>query len=276
MIITGKISEVREFLSSKGGRAGFVPTMGALHSGHLSLVQRCREENAVSVASIFVNPTQFNDPNDLKKYPRTPESDHQMLEDGGLDLLFEPQVAEIYPQENRIEMDFGSLERVMEGAHRPGHFNGVVTVVSRLFDIVRPGKAYFGEKDFQQLAIIREWARRVNSPVEIIGCPTLRETDGLAMSSRNIHLSAEERKAAPLIYRALQEASHSIRSKSPDETRQMVIDMIESFPGFKVQYIEFVDGSTLQPIDHFIPGREQRACIAVLTSSTRLIDNIAL
>jgi pantoate--beta-alanine ligase len=164
----------------------------------------------------------------------------------------------------------------MEGAHRPRHFNGVVTVVSRLFDIVRPGKAYFGEKDFQQLAIIREWARRVNAPVEIIGCPTLREPDGLAMSSRNVHLTKDEREAAPLIYRALRESSQIIRAKSPAETAKVVTGIIESFPGFKVQYIEFVDAMTLQPIEQFIPEREQRACIAVLTSSTRLIDNIAL
>jgi pantoate--beta-alanine ligase len=276
MIITGKISEVREFVAGKGGRVGFVPTMGALHPGHISLVRRCRDENAVSIASIFVNPTQFNDPKDLLKYPRTPESDHRMLEDAGLDLLFEPQVAEIYPQENRIEMDFGPLERVMEGAHRPGHFNGVVTVVSRLFDIVRPDKAYFGEKDFQQLAIIREWARRVDFPVEIIGCPTLRESDGLAMSSRNIHLSPAERAAAPLIYKALNMAAVAIRSSPVSIVAGLVRDMIESFSGFKVQYIEFVDSNTLQPIEQYIPGREQRACIAVLTSSTRLIDNIAL
>jgi pantoate--beta-alanine ligase len=276
MIITGKISQVREFLNKSGKTVGFVPTMGALHSGHISLVKKCRSENDVSVSSIFVNPTQFNDPGDLQKYPRTPESDHQMLEDAGLDLLFEPEVTEIYPKDNRIEMNFGILESVMEGAHRPGHFNGVVTVVSRLFDIVKPDKAYFGEKDFQQLAIIREWARRVNFPVEIVGCPTLREADGLAMSSRNVHLTTGERAAAPLIYQSLKMAAKVIKTTQPALVAGLVKNMIESFSGFKVQYIEFVDSRTLQPIEQYVPEREQRACIAVLTSSTRLIDNIAL
>jgi pantoate--beta-alanine ligase len=279
MIITGKITGVRDYIlpqRKNGETIGFVPTMGALHAGHLSLIERSKAENNHTVASIFVNPTQFNDPNDLARYPRTPDSDHRMLRTAGCDLLFEPEVKEVYPDQTGVNMHFGTLEQVMEGAFRPGHFQGVVNVVSRLFNIVQPHRAYFGEKDFQQLAIIREWARRSVIPVDIVGCATLRESDGLAMSSRNIHLSPEERAAAPVIYKALLWASEHFASLGSAETAVAVTGMVESFPGFRVQYIEFVDALTLTPVHRFEPGKELRACIAVNTTSTRLIDNIAI
>ena len=259
-----------------GATIGFVPTMGALHEGHLSLIATARAENDLVVSSIFVNPTQFNDAKDLQNYPRTPDADYSILESGGCDVVFTPSVEEMYPDNELIDIDFGLLERVMEGAFRPGHFKGMATVVSRFFNIVSPDRAYFGEKDFQQLAIIRDMNRRQMTGIEIIGCPTLREPDGLAMSSRNIHLSVEERKSAPVIFRALQMAAELLPQKGVAATRAEVIKVIESEASFRVQYLEFVDSATLESIDARHPAKEERACIAVLTSRTRLIDNIAL
>jgi pantoate--beta-alanine ligase len=260
-----------------GNGIGFVPTMGALHEGHITLVNKARTENSLVIVSIFVNPTQFHNPNDLINYPRTPEKDHEMLGFTGCDLLFEPSVEEVYPGKSvSVDIDFGDLERVMEGKYRPGHFKGVATVVTRLFEIVQPDRAYFGEKDFQQLAIIRELNNQLRLGIKIIGCPTLREPDGLAMSSRNVHLDATERAAAPVIYRALCLAVNTIAVTGPDKTRDAAIGMIEQFPGFKVEYLEFVDSATLQPISVYDSSRNQRACIAVRTKSTRLIDNVAL
>lgn len=259
-----------------GSTIGFVPTMGALHEGHLSLITRAKAENDVVVSSIFVNPTQFNDAKDLQNYPRTPEADYAMLESVGCDVVFTPSVEEMYPDDRLLDMDFGLLEKVMEGAFRPGHFKGMATVVSRFFGIVAPDKAYFGEKDFQQLAIIRDMNRRQMTGIEIVGCPTLRESDGLAMSSRNIHLTREERAGAPVIYRSLQMAAQILPGKGVEATRDEVIRAIESEAKFRVQYLEFVDSATLEPILSRHPGKEERVCIAVLTSRTRLIDNIAL
>jgi len=259
-----------------GTSLGFVPTMGALHKGHISLLERSASENQLTACSIFVNPTQFNDKKDLLLYPRTPESDLEMLGNSKCDLVFIPSTSEIYPDDSMLEMDFGAMEHVMEGKFRPGHFKGVATVVSRLFDLFHPDSAYFGEKDFQQLVIIREMNRRLNTGIRVVGCRTIRENDGLAMSSRNIRLTEKERKEAPVIYQALLLAAEMIRHSSPVVTREYIIKIVEASGSFKVQYLEFVDSSTLQPIEFFDPAGEQRACIAVTASFVRLIDNLSL
>lgn len=250
--------------------------MGALHSGHRSLIDRARIDNDLVVSSVFVNPTQFNDPKDLLNYPRTPEQDYAILEGAGCDVVFSPSVDEMYPDDGLLDMNFGDLETIMEGQFRPGHFKGVATVVSRLFNITTPTRAYFGEKDFQQLAVIREMNKRLQTGIEIVGCPTLREADGLAMSSRNIHLNEGERKAASQIYKALLFAQNAVRTEKLELVKMEVLSMIEALEGFKVQYFEIVDSYTLQPISEWESHKEQRACIAVLTSKTRLIDNIAV
>ncbi|MBK6643087.1 MAG: pantoate--beta-alanine ligase [Bacteroidetes bacterium] len=261
---------------SHGSTVGFVPTMGALHAGHVSLVETAKTANDIVVASIFVNPTQFNDPKDLSNYPRTIEADKILLEAAGCDILFLPSVEEMYPTPELLDMDFGMLENVMEGAFRPGHFRGMATVVSKFFNMVNPDTAYFGEKDFQQLAIIREMNRRQLNGIEIVGCETLREANGLAMSSRNIHLTDEERSKSGIIYKALQQAVAIFPEKGAVFTSNLVKQMIEEVDSFKVQYLEFVDSTSLQPIEQRHPGKEERVCVAVLTSKTRLIDNIAL
>ncbi|HMT29498.1 MAG TPA: pantoate--beta-alanine ligase [Bacteroidia bacterium] len=279
MILADTITRLTAILnkaSQVGAAVGFVPTMGALHEGHISLINRAKSENEWVVSSIFVNPTQFNDPKDLLNYPRTPESDYAVLENAGCDIVFIPSVHEMYPSDALIDMDFGDLERVMEGQYRPGHFRGMATVVSRFFEIVKPKRAYFGEKDFQQLAIIREMNRRNGSGIEIVGCPTLREKDGLAMSSRNIHLTEAERMEAPIIYEALLYGAEAIRNETVSAVKKKVVAMIESRGGFRVQYLEFVFSDTLQPISKLDRNTHQRACVAVLTSKTRLIDNVPL
>jgi pantoate--beta-alanine ligase len=279
MIKIYQISELQAVLATADynpGSLGFVPTMGALHAGHVSLVRRAIRENDRVIASVFVNPAQFNDKSDLDNYPRTPELDAGLLEAAGCHMVFFPTVAEMIPDENQPIQNFGSLETVMEGAHRPGHFKGMANIVSRFFELVKPTRAYFGEKDFQQLAIVREMNRRMQTGIDIIGCPTVRETDGLAMSSRNMHLTPMEREQAPVIYESLVAAAEMIRDTTPKETAAMVRQAIEKSQLFRVQYIEFVDAHTLLPISAWDPYHEQRACIAVTASATRLIDNIAL
>ena len=279
MIIVEKLSEIREVLDMMNHSSisiGFVPTMGALHAGHCSLISRAKSENQVVVSSIFVNPTQFNDQSDLSNYPRTPENDAVMLSQSGCDLLFAPSVEEMYPAGLLLDIDFGPLERVMEGSYRPGHFKGVATVVSRFFDIIKPTKAYFGEKDFQQLAIIREMTKRMHNGISIIGCETMRESDGLAMSSRNIHLTPDERALAGVIYKTLIWASSAVKHDAIEKVRQEAVTRISSETKFTVQYLEFVDSETLQPILNYEHNSKQRVCVAVLTSRTRLIDNVAV
>ncbi len=253
---------------------GFVPTMGALHQGHISLVEQCRKENDITVVSIFVNPTQFNDITDLVNYPRMLTEDAYKLEIVGCDYVFAPSVNEMYPEEDTRTFDFGMLDKVMEGAFRPGHFNGVAQIVSKLFDVVKPDKAYFGEKDFQQLAIIRHMVNTMNYPVEIVGCPIIREADGLAMSSRNTRLMPAQRQSAPLIAHALFESREMIASTPIDELKQWVIAQIDSDPELHTEYFEVVDKDTLQPASIY---REQklRGCIAVHAGPVRLIDNLA-
>lgn len=271
------VTELRQQLHIdrvEGKRIGFVPTMGALHEGHLSLLKRAKAENDIAVCSIFVNPTQFNDPADLEKYPRMPEADLKLLESAGCDYAFLPTVPEIYPNgPELLDINFGKLETVMEGAYRPGHFKGMATVVHRFFEIVEADKAYFGEKDFQQLAIVRNMVHQLQLPVQIIGCPTLRESDGLAMSSRNLLLTEEQRKDAPLIYKGLQMAATYIPHQSPEAVKALVSRYINQSKHLSVQYFDIVDPSTLVNIDQWEGHTEAQGCIAVLTTGPRLIDN---
>lgn len=264
-------------LAEYRGTVGFVPTMGALHEGHLSLVRACREACDTTVVSIFVNPTQFNDPTDLKNYPRTEAADLALLEAAGVDFVFAPAVEEIYPEPDTRVFDFGGLDRVMEGEHRPGHFNGVGQVVSRLFEIVRPNRAFFGEKDFQQLAIIRHMTAQLGLPIEIVGCPIVRDTDGLARSSRNTLLSPEHRAAAPHIYAVLSEAAKSLRGTVPvDDAKRIIAERIDANPLLKTEYVEIASATSLRPAsawnDH---AGELRCFVAVHAGPIRLIDNIA-
>ncbi|MCM1300912.1 MAG: pantoate--beta-alanine ligase [Alistipes senegalensis] len=255
---------------------GFVPTMGALHAGHRSLVERARKENATVVVSVFVNPTQFNDKNDLKHYPRTPEADAQLLEAAGADFVLMPSVGEIYPEEDTRVFDFGQIDKVMEGATRPGHFNGVAQVVSRLFDIVRPARAYFGEKDFQQIAVIKAMVGQLNLPVEIVECPIVRGEDGLALSSRNALLDAPHRTAAPHIYAVLQAAVEKSQELTPAELEKWVVAEVERNELLKVIYYRSVDALTMQPVAAWSDAGRIQGCIAVQAGDIRLIDNIRI
>ena len=254
---------------------GFVPTMGALHSGHISLVEQCRRENGITVVSIFINPTQFNNKNDLANYPRTLEGDLRKLSSVGCDVVFAPSVEEMYPENDARVFDFGMLDKIMEGAHRPGHFNGVAQIVSKLFDVVQPDRAYFGEKDFQQLAIIRRLAVMMNYRVQIIGCPIVRESDGLAMSSRNVHLTPQQRKNAPAIARTLFTGKKKIGVMPLDELKKWVVEQIDNTSELKTEYFEIVDRDTLQPVAQYKENVLQ-GCIAVHAGDVRLIDNVRL
>lgn len=268
-------SEVIEYLKmQEQSKVGFVPTMGALHAGHVSLVNIARNQCATVVVSIFVNPTQFNDKNDLKNYPRNVDADLKLLESAGVDLVFTPSVEEIYPRMDTRQFDFGTIDKVMEGATRPGHFNGVAQVVSRLFDIVKPTKAYFGEKDFQQIAVIREMVRQLKMCVEIIACPIVRGQDGVALSSRNMLLDQAHRQAAPQIYAALKYGVSLVGKMSVDEVEKKVQQKIEENPLFNVIYFRIVDSLTLLDAVSWDEAGAKQGCIAVQAGSVRLIDNI--
>ena len=260
---------------------GFVPTMGALHEGHLSLVEKAASECPVIVVSIFVNPSQFNDKNDLKNYPRTIEKDLKML--GAVlrdnDIVFTPSVREIYPVEDTRKFQFGNLDNVMEAFHRPGHFNGVAQVVSRLFEIVKPDIAFFGLKDFQQLAVIKDLVRQINNKVKIIPCPIIRENDGLAMSSRNSLLDPEIRKHASIIFKTLYSASEMISKNDIPEIRKFVEKSINNTVGFNLEYFEIVDDTELIPVnrkEEMAAGKKYYGCIAIKAGKIRLIDNIKI
>lgn len=269
--------ELRRSLGSRDRSGiGFVPTMGALHAGHRSLVERARRECATVVVSVFVNPTQFNDKTDLKNYPRTPEADLRLLEEVGADYVFMPSVEEVYPEPDTRTFDFGMIDKVMEGATRPGHFNGVAQVVSRLFDLVKPAKAYFGEKDFQQIAVIREMVRQLRIPVEIIPCPIVRGEDGLALSSRNTLLDTDHRTAAPYIYKVLKAAVEKSHQTTPDQLAAWVTAQVESNPLLKVIYFQVVDAATMQQVRTWEESPAIQGCIAVQAGDIRLIDNIKL
>lgn len=255
---------------------GFVPTMGALHQGHMSLVRQARKENRVVVVSVFVNPTQFNDPNDLHSYPRTPEADLEMLRAEGADIVFMPATEEIYPEPDNRVFDFGNIDKVMEGATRPGHFNGVAQVVSRLFNLVNPARAYFGQKDFQQVAIIKAMVAQQGFDIEIRVCPTVREQDGLAMSSRNTLLDSEHREAAPKIYQAMQQGVIKAgEGMSPQEVERFVTEQINSEGILEVIYFKIVNSETLDPALSWDEQGGIQGCVAVRAGSVRLIDNIS-
>lgn len=277
MKIIDTISELENQLQGyrhKGETIGLVPTMGALHQGHASLVERCVADNKISIVSLFVNPTQFNNKEDLKHYPRTPEKDHELLERLGVDYVFSPSVEEMYPEEDKRVFDFGQLDKVMEGEFRPGHFNGVAQIVSKLFDIVKPDNAYFGEKDFQQLAIVKDMVRQLQMPVNIIGMPIVRESSGLAMSSRNQRLSEEQKKNASEVYKVLNESKLMIDKFIPYELVNYVSESINKVSGLKVEYFQIVDGDNLQPVTSWSDSDYIVGCIALFCGEVRLIDNI--
>ena len=277
MKIVNSIKDLKAYLAEAkqdNKKIGFVPTMGALHNGHLSLVQHCVKNNDVCVVSVFVNPTQFNDKHDLETYPRTLEADCVLLESAGCDYVFAPSVEEMYPEPDTRTFDLGTVSEVMEGAKRPGHFNGVCQIVSKLFDAVLPDRAYFGEKDFQQLAIIREMVRQLKYNLEIVGCSIVREEDGLALSSRNKRLSAEERENALNISRTLFKSRNFAATHTVSETQKMVEDAIEAAPGLRMEYFEIVDGNTLQKISNWEDTSYAVGCITVFCGEVRLIDNI--
>jgi pantoate--beta-alanine ligase len=261
-------------LKAQGKKVGLVPTMGALHAGHASLVKRSVNENEVTVVSVFVNPTQFNDKNDLVKYPRTLDADCKLLEACGATYAFAPSVEEMYPEPDTRQFSYAPLDTVMEGAFRPGHFNGVCQIVSKLFDAVKPHRAYFGEKDFQQLAIIREMVRQMQFDLEIVGCPIVREEDGLALSSRNARLSAEERENALKISQTLFKSRTFAATHTVGETLKFVEDAIAAVPGLRLEYFEIVDGNTLQKVDNWNQTSYVVGCITVFCGDVRLIDNI--
>jgi pantoate--beta-alanine ligase len=294
MIILHHIQELQNHLNiaRKANKIiGFVPTMGALHAGHIELVKKSKKETDITVCSIFVNPTQFNDLNDLKKYPRTLENDSRMLSKVDCDIIFAPEVTEMYTEselelkkqniedqawKEKKEISFGNLDKVMEGAHRPGHFNGVAQVVSKLFRIIEPHKAYFGQKDFQQLAIIRSMTKQLDLPVEIIACPIVREKDGLAMSSRNVRLTEKERQVAPLIYKTLSQVKEMQNKVSVEELKSFVENQIKKEPLMDLEYFEISDSETLMPIKDYREAKSAVACIAVKLGNVRLIDNVLL
>lgn len=261
-------------LRKAGKTVGLVPTMGALHAGHASLVKRAVAENDVVVVSDFVNPTQFNDKNDLLKYPRTLEADCKLLEACGAAYVFAPSVEEIYPEPDTRQFSYAPLDTVMEGKYRPGHFNGVCQIVSKLFLIVEPTHAYFGEKDFQQLAIIREMVRKYPFDLQIVGCPIVREADGLALSSRNARLSDVQREQALQISKTLFASVEYGKDHTLEETLRFVEDSIEKAEGLELEYFEIVDGNTLQPVSAWEESAYIVGCITVFCGEVRLIDNI--
>ncbi len=275
MLVVETIKKLKQELEKYNSKnIGFVPTMGALHNGHISLVKRSVEENDVTVVSVFVNPTQFNDKADLERYPRTEEADKKLLEAAGCDIVFMPQVEEMYPEEDTRVFNFGCIETVMEGKYRPGHFNGVAQIVSKLFYAVEPTRSYFGEKDFQQVAIIRDMVRQLNLPVEIIACPIIREESGLARSSRNELLSAEERKKAALISQVLSKSVNFAKEMSVEEVKNWVCEQFTHDEVFKMDYYDIVDGNSLQSISSWEDSDYIVGCIAIYCGKIRLIDNI--
>jgi pantoate--beta-alanine ligase len=269
-----ELAALLDICRKEGQSIALVPTMGALHEGHASLVRRSVAENDITVVSVFVNPTQFNDKNDLQNYPRTLDADCKLLDEVGADIVFAPSVDEMYPEEDTRSFSFAPLDTVMEGACRPGHFNGVAQIVSKLFYAVEPDRAYFGEKDFQQLAIIREMVRQLALGVEIVGCPIVRESDGLAMSSRNTLLSKEERERALTISRTLFKSLEHAKANSLKETKEFVETAIRDADGLELEYYQIVDGNTLQEIAEWGDSEYVVGCIALFCGKIRLIDNI--
>lgn len=261
-------------LRKRGKTIGLVPTMGALHAGHISLIEKSTTGNDATVVTIFINPTQFNDASDLERYPRTPERDLEMLRSHQVDVVFIPTVEEMYPEPDTRTFDFGGLDLVLEGLHRKGHFNGVAQIVSKLFDIVRPHRAYFGQKDFQQLVIVRKLAKLMGLELEVVACPIVREKDGLALSSRNMQLSKEERKVAPYIYQILSMAGEKRGSMSPEELKVWVEGQMKTQSLIQLEYFEIVEVKALKPVRTWEEKVNKVGCIAVYLGEVRLIDNL--
>ena len=288
MKIFNKIADLRAYLhqcKSKNQKIGFIPTMGALHEGHLALVKCAKSEVEIAVCSIYVNPPQFNNPTDLEKYPRTLENDIKLLETVFCDVLFVPENAEMYPEKNILKFDFGTLETVMEGRFRPGHFNGMATVVCKLFNIVQPNKAYFGQKDLQQFMVVRQFIADLSFPIELVCYPIVREKDGLAMSSRNKRLTLTQREIAPKLYEALLIAQNLLQNKDKNqqktisEIKEEVLVFLKNIEGIKVEYFEIVEKNTLISLENLdnIPKKTSIAlCIAAFLGEVRLIDNLLL
>ncbi|MCW8896476.1 MAG: pantoate--beta-alanine ligase [Flavobacteriales bacterium] len=281
MLIFKTVVELQQFLfSCTNITIGFVPTMGALHQGHLSLMEKAIEENDLMVCSIFVNPTQFNSKEDLEKYPRHTDKDIALIKNAFFDdaklIIFLPDVKDIYPNKIEKSYDFGNLSLVMEAQHRPGHFDGVGMVLERFFDVIQPTKAYFGEKDFQQLAVVRNLVKQLKLPVQIIGCPIVREANGLAMSSRNERLTPEQKKQASNIYKFLQDAKQQAKTLSVEEVKNNFISVIKNIPALQLEYLEIADGNTLTPITNWEETTYSVAFVAVFVGNVRLIDNVTL
>lgn len=279
MILTGPCAEFISIRNKHDSHSiGFVPTMGALHEGHLSLVRKSTEENDITVVSIFVNPAQFNDPEDLIKYPRTLDADLKMLEEvlGDKDIVFIPKADDIFSEERDLNVNLGHLDNIMEGEHRKGHFPGVIKIVNILFDLVKPGRAYFGQKDFQQLAVIREMIKQTKQQVSVISCPVIREPNGLAMSSRNSRLDPHTRKMAGIIYASLKKYREPASSKTIDIIRDEIVSEINKTKVLRVEYFEIVDELSFIPLktrSEIMPGHRYYACIAAFAGDIRLIDN---
>jgi pantoate--beta-alanine ligase len=277
MLVIRKIKEIEEIITlqkQKGCTIGFVPTMGALHKGHISLIAYSKQQTGFTVCSIFVNPNQFNNQSDLAHYPRTPDADIAMLEAAGCDVLYMPEVNDVYPEKDTRVFNFGYLDTILEGAHRPGHFNGVGQVVSILLEGVKPDKAFFGSKDYQQVMVVKELVRQLHLPVEIVPCPVLREPDGLAMSSRNTRLSAEERQTAALIPEIMQQARHIALDKGMAAAKSYVAERVSKVAMMKLDYYEICDAETLKPLTELKEGAKAISLIALFVGNIRLIDNL--
>ncbi len=280
MLIFKKVADLQAWLNAeraKGQKIGFAPTMGALHDGHLELIRLAKRDGCLAVASIFVNPTQFNDPKDLEKYPRLPEKDAMLLISADCDVLFMPPVEEVYPPgvDLTIDLDFRQLDKVMEGEFRPGHFKGMATVVNRLLDIVQPQRLYMGQKDFQQLSIVRDMIRQLQMPVELVMCPTVRHADGVAMSSRNMRLTPEMRATAPVIHQTLQWAKTEFEKRPAEEVQVEAMRRLAA-AGLKPEYFDIVDGVSLLPVKSWADSDFVVACVAAFAGEVRLIDNLVL
>lgn len=281
MFIFKKVADLQSWLNTQraqGQKVGFAPTMGALHDGHLELIRLAKRDGCLAVASIFVNPTQFNDPKDLEKYPRTPEKDAALLISADCDMLFMPPVEEVYPPglDVTIDLDFRQLDKVMEGEFRPGHFKGMATVVHRLLDIVQPQRLYMGQKDFQQLSIVRDMIQQLNLPVELVMCPTRREADGLAMSSRNVRLTPEMRAVAPVIFQTLSWAKTTLEGGRSAAEIQAEATQKLADAGLRPEYFDIVDGVSLLPVKGWDDSDFIVACVAAFAGEVRLIDNLVL
>lgn len=282
MICITSIQELRQQISQerrKSHSIGFVPTMGALHDGHLSLIQEAKSQNNLCVASIFVNPLQFNNIEDFNKYPIQNEKDMQLLEQAGCDILFMPTVAEFYPSQPKLKIDIGLLDRILEGEHRPGHFSGVAIVISKLFNAVLADKAYFGQKDLQQVAVIKQLVSELNFPIEIVTCPIIREESGLAMSSRNMRLSPSGKNIASNLYKCLSGIEKTIKNStdwSVPVVKKNGLDYLNQFEGIQVEYLEIVQADTLEALTDLKPKSAIAICIAAYVEDVRLIDNLVI